>query len=251
MAHPEKGYVVVMGAGSPIGRAIGEVCAARGMGILLAGRRVDDLERTALDLNLRFGVDSRAVDFDALAIDSHADFVSRCDAMSTGFLEGFVWCVGTMLEEKTARSDNALRKTMIDTNFTGAISVLEHAAQVLSHQGRGFIIAVTSVAGDRGRASNGMYGATKAALSTYLSALRARLARIGVTVVDVKPGFVDTSLTHGRPGTFLVAPPERVALDALRGVDRDRAVVYTPWFWRAIMLVIRAVPDAVFKRLSL
>ena len=251
MRDEHKGYVVVLGAGSPIGRAFAEAYAARGVGVLLAGRRLDDLERSARDLSLRYQTEARALAFDALEFDSHAEFIARCEAAATERLEGFVWCVGTMPDEEALRSNAALRQQMIDTNYSGALSVLEHAGQALSRQGHGFIASITSVAGDRGRASNGLYGSSKAALSTYLSGLRVRLAGAGVTVVDVKPGFVDTALTHGRSGTFLVAAPERVAFDVLRGIERDCAVVYTPWFWRFIMLVIRALPDSVFKRLPL
>ena len=252
MRAPEgKRWVVVLGAGSPIGLAVAKVCAMRGMGVLLAGRRLDDLERSARDLVLRYSADVRALAFDALAVDAHSAFVERCEALSEGGLEGFVWCVGMMPEEEATRADAALRQTMIDTNYSGAVSVLERAAEVLSGQGEGFIAAVTSVAGDRGRASNGLYGSSKAALSTYLSGLRVRLASAGVKVVDVKPGFVDTAMTYGRAGVFAVASPETVARDILRGIERDRATVYSPWFWRLVMGIIRALPDAVFKRFSL
>ena len=107
------------------------------------------------------------------------------------------------------------------------------------------------MAGDRGRASNYLYGSTKAALSTFLSGLRARLAGSGVAVIDVRPGFVDSSLTFGRPGVFLAASPDRVARAILRAVRRRRSVVYTPFFWRWVMAAIRAIPEPLFQRLAL
>ncbi len=245
------GTVVVLGAGSPMGRAIASAYAREGMGIILAGRDIEDLTRTASDLNLRFQIHASVVGFDALDLNSHEAFVERCVSVSESGIEGFVWCVGVMPEEDEMRRDVAALKLMIDTNFTGAISTLEHAATLLEGQGHGFIAAITSVAGDRGRASNGLYGSSKAGLSTYVSGLRMRLAQSGVRVIDVRPGFVDTAMTYGRPGMFLVAPPEKVAADLLRSVDRDRAVTYTPRFWQLIMFIIRMVPDFVFKRLSL
>jgi len=129
--------------------------------------------------------------------------------------------------------------------------VLDPIADHLARVGRGFICAVSSVAGDRGRQSNYLYGSTKAALSTYLQGLRNRLARSGVRVVTVKPGFVDTAMTFGRPGMFLVASPQRVGRDVFRAVRRGRCEVYTPWFWRGIMAAIKAIPEPVFKRMKL
>lgn len=243
--------VVVLGAGSHMGRAIASEYARQGRELILAGRDVDDLARTAQDLTLRFGVRASAVAFDALKFDSHEAFIARVASDSTHGIEGFVWCVGAMPEEDAVRADVDVLQSMVNTNYTGAISTLEPAAALLAEQGDGFIAAITSVAGDRGRASNGLYGSSKAALSTYVSGLRMRLAQSGVRIADIRPGFVDTAMTYGRPGMFLVAPPDRVAADLRRGVERDRAVIYTPRFWQLIMLIIRLVPDFVFKRLPL
>ena len=112
---------------------------------------------------------------------------------------------------------------------------------------------VSSVAGDRGRQSNYLYGSTKAGFSTYLDGMRNRLYRSGVTVITVKPGFVDTSMTWGllNPKSPLVATPERVARDIARAIRRRKNTVYTPWFWALVMLAIRLVPEPIFKRLSL
>jgi short-subunit dehydrogenase len=112
-------------------------------------------------------------------------------------------------------------------------------------------VALSSVAGDRGRASNAVYGASKAGLAAFLSGLRNRLHASGVRVVTVKPGFVDTPMTARLPKNPLYSPPERVANDLVRAVDRGRDVVYTPWWWRLVMLAVRLVPERIFKRLSL
>jgi short-subunit dehydrogenase len=121
----------------------------------------------------------------------------------------------------------------------------------MKEHGEGFLCALTSVAGDRGRASNAHYGSTKAGVSAFLSGLRVQLAPAGVSVIDVRPGVVDTKLTYGLPNLVLAAKPARVAKDTLRGIRANRAVVYTPGFWRLIMFVIRHLPDFVFKRLAL
>jgi short-subunit dehydrogenase len=140
---------------------------------------------------------------------------------------------------------------MIDVNYSSAVSVLEQAAVHFEEKKRGFVCAITSVAGDRGRQSNYLYGSTKAALNTYLQGLRHRLSKSGVDVLTVKPGFVDTRMTWGLPGLFLVASPDKVAKDVCWAIRKRRNVTYTPWFWRGIMSIICAVPDFIFRRTKL
>ena len=123
-------------------------------------------------------------------------------------------------------------------------------APVIEARGGGTVVGVGSVAGDRGRVGNYVYGAAKAGFHTYLSGLRNRLTRSGGHVVTVKPGFVDTAMTWGLEGMFLVAPPEKVANDILKAVRKRRNVIYTPFFWRWIMLIIRLIPEPIFKKLS-
>ena len=243
--------VAILGAGSAIGRALAGELARQGSRLILAGRRLEDLERIASDCRLRFGAEVRVLPFDALAFEEHAAFFERCTESFDEGLDGIALCYGEMPEEDEARAKIAVARQMIDVNYTSAVSLLESAAGYLARRGRGWVCAIGSVAGDRGRPGNHLYGSTKAALGTYLQGLRARLAKFGVAVVTIKPGFVDTRMTYGRSGLFWVASPQRVARDALRGIRRDRAVVYTPWFWAWIMLVIRLLPDRIFKQLDL
>lgn len=243
--------VVILGATSSIARAIAHRFAEAGHPILLAGRDVGDLERDAADLRLRHGVAAKTLRFDATDFASHPAFVDACVNSDVGSLEGVVLCHGYMAEQDEAARDFDLARQMIDINYTSAVSVLNPLADHLAKAGRGFICGVSSVAGDRGRQSNYLYGSTKAALSTYLQGLRNRLSRSGVNVVTVKPGFVDTAVTFGRPGLFLVAPPQKVGADVFRAVRRGRSEIYTPWFWRGIMGIIKSVPEPVFKRMKL
>lgn len=166
-------------------------------------------------------------------------------------VEGFIACHGEMPEEDEARRDPAVLRRMVEVNYTSMVSLLERAAEQLLPRGRGFLCAVTSVAGDRGRPRNHVHGSTRSAVGAYLQGLRARLAKSGVSVVDVRPGVVDTAMTWGLPGLPRQASPERVARDVLRRIARDAAVVYTPWVWRIVMAIIRAIPDRVFKRIDL
>ena len=243
--------VVILGASSAIGRALARRFAAEGHDLVLCARDVDDADRTARDLALRHDVEAIACAFEATKDAHDALWLGRLEARCHGGFAGVVLAYGAMTEEDALRSDARAAASLVEVNFTSALLILERFARVFEAQSEGFVCAVTSVAGDRGRASNYVYGATKAALQTLLSGLRARLARSGVTVVDVRPGFVDTRLTWGRPGVFLAASPDRVARDIVRGIERDRAVVYTPRFWWAIMALIRLLPDPIFKRLPL
>jgi short-subunit dehydrogenase len=246
-----SGAVLILGASSSIARAVAHQFARAGHPIVLAGRDVEDAGRDAADLRLRYGVSAAARRFDATDFASHGELVDGCTTDANAPLEGVVVCHGTMAEQDEAARDFAVARRMIDTNYTSAVSILNPLADYFERRKGGFICAVSSVAGDRGRQSNYLYGSTKAALSTYLQGLRNRLGKFGVKVVTVKPGFVDTALTYGRPGMFLVATPQRVGADVFRAVRRGRNVVYTPWFWQGIMGIIKSIPEPVFKRMKL
>jgi short-subunit dehydrogenase len=158
-----------------------------------------------------------------------------------------------MADEQAARRDFAQARQMIDVNFTSAVSILGLVAGHMEDRRHGWIAAVSSVAGDRGRQSNYHYGATKAALSAWLQGLRNRLHPAGVRVLTVKPGMVDTPMTEGvvDPRSPLVSTPERVAQDIDRAIRGRGNVLYTPARWALIMGVIRSLPECVFKRLRL
>jgi short-subunit dehydrogenase len=143
----------------------------------------------------------------------------------------------------------ALREFTV--NGTATIAIAAAVARQMETQGRGTLAVISSVAGDRGRASNYVYGAAKAAVSTYLSGLRQRLSPRGVNVLTVKPGFVDTPMTASFKKGLLWAKPEHVARGIVHAIDKRRAVVYLPWFWAAIMAVIRGIPEFVFRRVQL
>jgi hypothetical protein len=136
--------------------------------------------------------------------------------------------------------------------MTNALSVMALALALARHftaQGHGVIAAISSVAGERGRQSNYLYGASKAAVSTFLSGLRQQLYAKGVRVVTIKPGFVDTPMTAAFKKGMLWATPARVARDIVRAMDRGTPVLYTPWFWRPIMALVRCVPENLFRRM--
>jgi short-subunit dehydrogenase len=243
--------VLIVGATSAIARSVAWRLAQRHCKLLLAGSDLDELSRTAADLRLRYDVECEPLEFDALAFDDHRAFFDNADRLCRGGLTGIVFCIGWMADQTMAAADFALTKRMIDVNYTSAVSLLNLAADAFEARRRGWICAFSSVAGDRGRQSNYLYGATKAALSAYLGGLRNRLAPAGVAVITVKPGCVDTAMTYGLDKLPLVATPQRVAADIDRAIARRHSVVYTPWFWWGIMTVIRLIPERIFQRMKL
>ena len=159
-------------------------------------------------------------------------------------------CLST--DQEAAQKKFDLVRQSVDTNFTAQISLMERFATAMEMRKKGFILGISSVAGDRGRGSNYIYGASKAAITTYLSGLRNRLNKFGVQVLTVKPGFVSTAMTADLDlYPLLTATPERVAQDIYRAQQKGKTNLYTPWFWQEIMLIIRCIPESIFKRLSL
>lgn len=245
------GAVVIVGATSSIGRALAERFALGGSPVILAARDVEEAGHIAADLRVRTGVEAEAVPFDAERLDDIPAFFDRCLALCDEAPGGLIVVHGVLgSQERTARDAAEIRR-LIDVNFTSGAATLALFANHFESRGGGFLAAVCSVAGDRGRQSNYTYGAAKAGLAAYMSGLRQRLAKRGVAVLTVKPGFVDTQTTYGMKGLFLVASPEMVASDIVRAIRRGRSEIYTPWFWRIIMLIIRSIPEPVFKRLKL
>ena len=245
--HP----VVVMGSTSALVRAVANGFAARGHALILAARDTAENQAIVADIGVRHGVEVFAVDFDAEDFSAHEEFFQECISRADAPLAGVVMGFGFMEDQKRAQGNHALARRTLDVNFTAAVSLLERFADLLEDQRSGFIVGIGSVAGDRGRQSNYLYGAAKGGLAVYLEGLRNRLYPAGVHVMTVKPGFIDTKMTWGLPGLFLVASPESAARGILTALDRRRNVAYIPAFWRVIMLIIRLIPEIIFKRLKL
>lgn len=240
---------IILGGTSAIARAFARKCAASGASLLLAGRDLPELKRIAADCSLRGAASARAVAFDARKPAKFDALIAEA-AESGGSLNAAVF-VGSMPEQSEIDQDPELIDGVVQDSFTGPIRFLHLLAPHMEERESGTIIGVGSVAGDRGRVGNYVYGAAKAGFHAYLSGLRNRLGRKGVHVVTAKPGFVDTGMTWGIEGMFLVASPEDVADSLLKAVKKKRNVIYTPWFWRYIMLIIRSVPEFIFKKLSI
>ena len=250
--NSSEAYLIV-GATSGIAKAVNHVFAARGCRLVLAVRDIAELERLTADLRVRYHAQVEGVPFDALDFAATGDFVTRCTTVFADGLHGVLLCHGYMVDQRLAQSNPAEARRTIDVNYTSPVLLLEQLAEYFTQRRSGVMAVISSVAGDRGRQSNYIYGSSKAALSAYLQGLRNRLYPQRVHVLTIKPGFVATPMTDGlvNPKSPLVASPEKVARDIDRAIRRRRNVLYTPWFWRPIMCIIRSLPEPLFKRLKL
>ena len=243
--------VLILGATSAIARAVAAELAARRRNLLLAARDTNEAERIAADLRIRYGIDAAAMQFDAENLDALPAFFADCLARSHNALGGVVLCHGALAPQADAQADPRVARSVIDVNYTSAAILLNLAAEHFAPRRRGFICGISSVAGDRGRQSNYVYGSAKAALTALLAGLRNRLTKVRVPVITVKPGFVDTAMTWGLPGLFLVASPQKVAADICRAIDKGKSTVYTPRVWWGIMTIVKAIPEPIFRRMKL
>ena len=243
--------VLILGATSGIACAVGAEFASHKYDLILAGRNQDELLVLAGDLNIRYGIKSETLLFDVLEFQEMESTLQSCLVRVGAELEGVVLCIGYLGDQQTAQADPQEARRIMDSNYTGCVLALNIFANYFEDKKSGFICAISSVAGDRGRQSNYLYGSAKAGLSTYLQGLRNRLHHANVRVITVKPGFVDTRMTFGSPNLFLVASPEAIAQGIYKAVLRGNDEVYLPWFWRFIMFAVRAIPESIFKRLRL
>lgn len=239
---------LVLGASSAIARAFVRQAAARGALLTLAGRDLVDLQASAQDAQLRGAPSARVLACDAVDAASRADCIA--DAGIPGTTLNVFLAIGDMPEQADMDADPALAARMIEATYAGPVALLQGLAPQFELQRGGRIVILGSVAGDRGRRKNYLYGSAKAGLATYAEGLRARLLRSGATVTLVKPGFVDTAMTWGLPGLFLVSTPEKCAAAAMNAALKGREEIYHPGFWRLIMFVIRHIPAPVMKRLK-
>ncbi len=240
---------IILGATSTIARAFARLVASRGDSVLLAGRDMEELEKIATDCRMRGAPVGEAIAFDARDPKTFPPILARCESL-IGTISAAVF-VGSMPDQSGIDADPALVDGTITDSFTGPARFLTMLAPMLEDRRAGTIVGVGSVAGDRGRLGNYVYGASKAGFHAYLSGLRNRLGRSGAHVVTVKPGTVDTAMTWGMEKLPFVAQPEKIAGDILRAADRKKDIIYTPVIWWPVMTIIRAIPERVFKKMQI
>lgn len=242
--------ILIVGATSAMARGCAYAWAKQGQRLVLAGRDRTELERIASDISLRFASNVQVTELD---LDNAEHLATRWSDIEAahGMIDGVLMAAGWMPEDNDAMRRDTPALQVIARNFTGPVALLNTAADAFEARKNGFIIGISSVAGDRGRQSNYLYGAAKGGFSIYLAGLRNRLFASGVSVLTVKPGFVDTRMTWGLPGLFLVADPMQLGEQIVQAQAAGKNTVYLPSFWRLIMLIIQHVPEFVFKRLKL
>jgi short-subunit dehydrogenase len=240
--------VLILGATSAIAQEAARIFAARGDELMLVARNAERLAAVADDLRARGAARVEVQVHDLNAASEHEAIFSRAFAAG-GRLDVVLLAHGVLGDPAEYERTPAAAELVLRTNLVSPVSLLTIAAQRL--EAGACIAAISSVAGDRGRGSNSIYGASKAGLDAFLSGLRNRLFARGIRVVTVKPGFVDTPMTAQAPKNALFASAREVGEGIVRAIDRGGDVVYLPWFWRFIMLLVRSIPEAFFKRLKL
>jgi short-subunit dehydrogenase len=239
-----------MGATSAIAQSTARLLAARADSLYLVGRRADALEGIAADLKVRGAPQVGFEVLDANDLPLLPAMLARA-TQALGGLDTVLIAHGTLSNQKACEASADLTVQELTTNAISTVVLLTAVAQQFEQNRAGTIAVISSVAGDRGRASNYVYGSAKALVTAFLSGLRQRLSKSGVSVITIKPGFVDTPMTAAFPKGALWAQPQAVAAGIVRAIDRSAAVVYLPGFWWPIMMIIRAIPERIFSRIKL
>lgn len=246
--NPDRTLLVVGGT-SDIGRATAQCYGQAGWRILLAARRADEAQRNADDIAVRTKAEVTVHPLDILEMDRFDAFVDGLPALP----DTLVCVVGELGDQALGQTDPAHAQRLLRTNFEGPALLLGLFAERFVARGSGTIVGVSSVAGDRGRGSNYLYGSAKAGFTAFLSGLRNRLAPQGLRVVTVKPGFVRTQMTAGMAlPPVLTADATEVGRAIFMAAEQGRGdVIYVRPLWRPVMMIIRAIPERIFKRLRL
>ena len=240
--------VLLLGASSDMATAIARKFAQAHYDIILAGRNTQQLEEFKTDVEIRYQVKAAVVHFDAVDFASHTSFYTNLP-----FNPDVSICIFGYLGDQQKSSTNFKEaQNVIQSNYTGAVSILNIIGEDYAAKKKGVIAGISSVAGERGRQSNYIYGSAKAGFTAYLSGLRSNLFKYGVHVITVLPGFVYTKMTADlKLPPLLTATPEQVASAIKSAVDNKKNVVYVKWMWRWIMFTIKSIPEGTFKKLKL
>ena len=240
--------ILVLGARSDIAMAVAHRFAKAGFDIQLAARNVENLADNKSDLELRYDIFVSLHEFDALKIEKHESFLENLPTLPT-----IVVCaVGYMGNQLKSENSIEAASLVMSSNYEGPASILGLLANKFEQRGSGCLVGISSVAGERGRATNYIYGSAKAGFTAFLSGLRNRLAKKGVHVITILPGFVTTKMTEGMnlPNKLTSAPAD-VADSIFRACQRNKNVVYVTFRWRILMLIFKHLPEVIFKKLKI
>ncbi len=251
-AGPAGRKVVVLGATKGIGRALSRLLAARGDALFLLGRDVEDLARSARDLEVRAGRPAGSIGTAACDLERPEGFGTALDAAATalGGLDTVVVTAGLFATQARLEEDPEFARRLLTADFANTVVFCEEARRRLLARGGGTLCVFSSVAGERGRKPVILYGAAKAGLTRYLEGLDHKFRAQGLRTICVKPGFVRTGMTEGLKPPPFAGEPEAVAAIAVRALDRGTPVVYAPRIWALIMFVIRTLPRFVMRKIG-
>ena len=242
--------VLIIGATSAIAQATARIYAQQQDDLFLVGRDEDKLAIIAADLKVQGANKVNYTSLDLNKCERHQDMLEQADSSLEG-IDIVLISYGTLDDQKECEQEYSKTKRALHTNFLSVISLLTLLANKLEPQNYGCIAVISSVAGVRGRQSNYIYGAAKGGLSIFLQGLRNRLQSANISVLDVKPGFVDTPMTADFKKGALWAKPEDIAKGIYKAIEKRKDVVYLPWFWWPIMTIINYIPEPIFKRMKL
>jgi decaprenylphospho-beta-D-erythro-pentofuranosid-2-ulose 2-reductase len=242
--------VLIVGASSAIAEATARILATRGDALYLVARKQTALDSIAADLRVRGASKVSTEVMDANDVASHRPMIQRATE-ALGGLDTVLVAHGTLGDQTASEGSVDTTLQELNTNGVSTVALLTAIAPQFERQKSGTIAVISSVAGDRGRQSNYVYGSAKALVTAFCSGLRQRLSKSGVSVITIKPGFVDTPMTAAFPKGALWAKPHQVAAGIVAAIDRGKRVVYLPGFWWAIMMIIRHIPERIFVKLKL
>ena len=243
-----QGTVLILGAQSDIAKSIANKFAANGHNLLLASRRSSNFGDEISDLKLQFNVDVNFYEFDVLKLDTHKAFIQNLKEIPS-----IVICaIGLMGDQNECEKKDDLRTKVLRTNFEGPVNIISEFSNIFENRGSGTIVGISSVAGERGRSSNYIYGSAKAGLTKFLSGLRNRLSKKNVHVITVLPGPVFTKMTKNKKlPKILTATPNQVAKDVFTAVIKKKDIIYTFKIWKLIMTIIKIIPEKIFKKMNI